>query len=84
MKPVYTAPTESAPAVLVPGLGRVADAAAGPTPHPLTTGEQIRYVAVPAGAIALLTFTVVLGMYKPGKRRRARCRMPHASPVATE
>ena len=57
-------------AVLVPGLGRAADAAAGPAPHPLTHRQQILYVLAPATASALLAFNVALGMYKPRLRRR--------------
>jgi hypothetical protein len=55
-------------AVLVPGLGRAADAAAGSAPHALSSTERLPYALAPIGASLLLLLNVGLGVYKPGSR----------------
>ena len=59
-------------ASLVPALGRAADAATGTAAGPLTHAQQTLLVAAPAGAAALLTVNVLLGVVKPRLRRPRR------------
>jgi hypothetical protein len=55
---------------LVPALGRAADAAAAGAP--MTHAQQTLLVAAPAGAAAVLTVNVLLGVVKPRLRRPRR------------
>jgi hypothetical protein len=57
--------------VLVPGLGRAADAAAGAAPHALTSAQRLPYALAPIGASLLLLLNVFLAVFKPGGRVRA-------------
>ena len=69
---------------LVPGLGRAAATATeAPGTGPITHTQQILLAAAPAGALALLTLNVILGIYKPRLHRRATRRpgQPDARPV---
>jgi hypothetical protein len=60
-------------ASLVPALGRAADAATGAAgAAPMTHAQQTLLVAAPAGAAALLTINVLLGVVKPRLRRPRR------------
>jgi hypothetical protein len=58
--------------VLIPRLGAAADAVTGPTPSLLTNGKRLPLVVAPAVASTLLVFNVVLAIFKPGRRLRAR------------
>jgi hypothetical protein len=51
--------------VLVPGLGRVAAVATGPTPHLITDAQRLRLAVAPAAASALLALNIVLATFKP-------------------
>lgn len=58
--------------VVIPGLGRAADAATGITPQTLLTDAQrLLYVLTPSIALTLLLLNVTLGIYKPRWRLRA-------------
>jgi hypothetical protein len=59
-------------ASLVPALGRAADAATGTAGATMTHAQQTLLVAAPAGAAALLTINVLLGVVKPRLRRPRR------------
>ena len=58
--------------VLVPALGRVADLATGPTPQLISNAQRQRLAIAPTAAAALLTLNIVLAIYKPRWRVRAR------------
>jgi hypothetical protein len=51
--------------VLVPGLGRVADIAVGPTPQLITDAERLRFAIAPAAAATLLALSIALATFKP-------------------
>ncbi len=51
--------------VLVPGFGRVADIATGPTPHLITDAQRLRLAIAPAAASALLALSIALATFKP-------------------
>ena len=59
----------SAIAVVAPGLGRTADAAIS-TGDAVTTAQQATSTLTPVLAGVLLLFMVVLGVFKPGRRRK--------------
>jgi hypothetical protein len=59
-------------ASLVPALGRAASAATATAAAPLTHAQQTLLVAAPAGAAALLTVNVLLGVVKPRLRPPGR------------
>lgn len=67
-------------AVLVPGLGRTADAATANPPQ-VTGTQRLLYVLAPSGAAALLTVNLALGVYKPRKLRHAPATSHAALPV---
>jgi hypothetical protein len=58
--------------VLVPALGRVADLATSPTPQLISNAQRLRLALAPTAAAALLTLNIVLAIYKPRWRVRAR------------
>jgi hypothetical protein len=58
--------------VLVPALGRVADLATGPTPQLISNAQRLPLAIAPTAAAALLTLNIVLAIYKPRWRVRAR------------
>ena len=51
--------------VLVPGLGKVADAAGSPADASVTDTQRLVYVIVPSVAITLVVLMVGLGVFKP-------------------
>ncbi|MEU2610263.1 hypothetical protein ABZ570_01545 [Micromonospora sp. NPDC007271] len=59
----------AAPALLVPRLGHAAAAAVGSSTPGVPRGDQIVAVAAPAAALLFLGINVVLGVFKPGRRR---------------
>jgi len=59
--------------VLVPGLGRAAQAATATPPH-VTHTQRLLYTIAPAAAAILLAVNLTLARYRPGTRR-------HAAPV---
>lgn len=67
---VTTALTALVLAVVVPGLGRAADSATGLSAEALTDGQRAAFVVTPSVTFVLLVLMVVLGMYKPTRRRR--------------
>ncbi|MEV0158132.1 hypothetical protein AB0H57_31160 [Micromonospora sp. NPDC050686] len=57
-------------ALLVPRLGHAAAAAAvGPSPLDMPRGDRVVAVAAPAAALLFLGINVVLGVFKPSRRR---------------
>lgn len=56
--------------VVVPGLGRAAEAATTPSAS-VTGAQQLTSVVTPAIALGLFLLTVGLGVFKPGRRRRS-------------
>jgi hypothetical protein len=58
--------------VVVPRLDAVATAVTGQAPSLLTSGERLPLVIAPAVASTLLVVNVVLAIFKPGWRLRAR------------
>ena len=58
--------------VLVPRLGMVAAAVTASDSGPLPIGERVPLVIAPALASSLLLLNVVLAIFKPGRRLRAR------------
>ena len=66
-------------AVVAPGLGRTADAAIS-TGDAVTTAQQATSTLTPVLAGVLLLFMVVLGVFKPGRRRKPRDR-PDSRPA---
>ena len=58
--------------VVIPGLGRAAAAATGPAPeHYLTDAQRTVFVVTPSTALVLLLLMAGLGVFKPGRQRRA-------------
>ncbi|HEU4630989.1 MAG TPA: hypothetical protein VFS08_14660 [Gemmatimonadaceae bacterium] len=72
---ITTALTAVVLLVLVPALGRAADAATLPAAHALTGAARLRLAVAPAAASALLALNVALAVYKP----RWRLRPPRAT-----
>lgn len=60
--------------LLVPKLGRAADAATGLTPHPLADAERMQLAVAPTVACTLLVLNVILSVYKPFGRVRSRAK----------
>jgi len=58
--------------VLVPRLGMVAAAVTASDSGPLPIGERVSLVIAPALASSLLLLNVILAIFKPGRRLRAR------------
>ncbi len=58
--------------VLVPRLGIVAAEVTASDPGPLSEGSRLPLVIAPALASSLLLLNVVLAIFKPGRRLRAR------------
>jgi hypothetical protein len=58
--------------VLVPRLGIVAAVVTASDPGPLSEGSRLPLVIAPALASSLLLLNVVLAIFKPGRRLRAR------------
>jgi hypothetical protein len=58
--------------VLVPALDRVANLATSPTPQLISNAQRQRLAIAPTAAAALLTLNIVLAIYKPRWRVRAR------------
>jgi hypothetical protein len=54
--------------VVVPGLGRAAEAATTPSAG-VTSAQQLTSVVTPAIALGLFLLSVGLGVFKPGRRR---------------
>ncbi|OKI63980.1 hypothetical protein [Micromonospora sp. CB01531] len=62
--------TAAALALLVPRLGHAAAAAAvASSPPGVPAGDRVVAVAAPAAALLALAINVVLGVFKPGRRR---------------